>query len=205
MTAEARRVGVPGEGVRGGRVFGADVRPVDLELHAGHADGVGRVGGDGHRRARDSRPGDKHYHWEQRGVPFRFEVGPRDVDAGTLVLKSRLGAGAKEIIKLDDMTSPRWLQEKLDAAHAALFEKAKKFRDESIRRAATYDEMKKIIAEQGGFVRCYFIPDRGNEAKIKEETKATVRCIPFDQPPQPGKCIYTGRETTTEVLFAQAY
>ena len=154
---------------------------------------------------RDARPGDKHYHWEQRGVPFRFEVGPRDVDAGTLVLKSRLGAGAKEIIKLDDITSPQWLQEKLDAAHAALFEKAKKFRDESTRRASTYDEMKRIIAEQGGFVRCYFIPDRANEAKIKEETKATVRCIPFDQPATAGKCIYTGQETTTEVLFAQAY
>jgi prolyl-tRNA synthetase len=131
---------------------------------------------------RDSRPGDKHYHWEQRGVPFRFEVGPRDVDAGTLVLKSRLGAGAKEIIKLDDIASPQWLQEKLDAAHAALFEKAKKYRDDNTRRASTYDEMKKILLEQGGFVRCYFIPDRGNEAKIKEETKATVRCIPFDQP-----------------------
>jgi prolyl-tRNA synthetase len=65
--------------------------------------------------------------------------------------------------------------------------------------------MKKIVAEQGGFVRCYFIPDRANEAKIKEETKATVRCIPFDQPATPGKCIYTGRETTTRVLFAQAY
>ncbi len=154
---------------------------------------------------RDARPGDKHYHWEQRGVPFRFEVGPRDVDAAALVLKSRLGGGAKEIIKLDDIASPQWLQEKLDAAHAALFDKAKKYRDENTRPAASYDEMKKILAEQGGFVRCYFIPDRANEAKIKEETKATVRCIPFDQPATPGKCVYTGKETTTEVLFAQAY
>jgi prolyl-tRNA synthetase len=155
---------------------------------------------------RDARPGDKHYHWEQRGVPFRFEVGPRDVDAGTLVLKSRLGGGGgKEIVKLDEITSPQWLQEKLDAAHALLFEKATKFRDESTRPASTYEEMKKILAEQGGFVRCYFIPDRANEAKIKEETKATVRCIPFDQPDAPGKCIYTGRDTTTQVLFAQAY
>jgi prolyl-tRNA synthetase len=139
-------------------------------------------------------------------VPFRFEVGPRDVDAGTLVLKSRLGGGgAKETIKLDDINSPQWLQAKLDAAHAALFEKARKFRDENTRPASSYDEMKKILSEHGGFVRCYFIPDRANEVKIKEETKATVRCIPFDQPGSPGKCIYTGKETTTQVLFAQAY
>ena len=61
------------------------------------------------------------------------------------------------------------------------------------------------MKEQGGFVRCYFEPDRAAEARIKEETKATVRCIPFDQPDGPGKSIYDGRETRTQVLFAQAY
>ncbi len=154
---------------------------------------------------RDARPGDKQYHWEQRGVPFRIEVGPRDVDGGSFVLKSRTGGpGAKEIIKLADVT-PEWLKARLDAAHAAIFAKALAYRRENTRDAATYDDLKRLIKENGGFVRCYFKPDRAAEAKIKEETKATIRCIPFDQPPAAGKCIYSGDETTTQVLFAQAY
>jgi prolyl-tRNA synthetase len=152
---------------------------------------------------RDARPGDKQYHWEQRGVPFRLEVGPRDVDAGAMVLKRRLDRG-KETIALGDV-SAAWLRAKLDDLHNALLEKARKFRDENTRPASTYDELKQIIASQGGFVRCYFEPSRGNEAKIKEETKATVRCIPFDQPGTPGKDIYTGQETKTQVIFATAY
>src|SRR5687768_5624061 len=68
---------------------------------------------------RDARPGDKQYHWEQRGVPFRLEVGPRDVDAGAFVLKSRYD-GTKEIVKLDDVKDPNWLKTKLDKAHDML-------------------------------------------------------------------------------------
>jgi prolyl-tRNA synthetase len=152
---------------------------------------------------RDARPGDKQYHWEQRGVPFRIEVGPRDVDAGTFVLKSRYD-GSKTPIKLDEV-GPGWLRSRLDAAHDVLYQRALKFREDNTRRANSYDELKQILTEHGGFVRCYFNPDRGNEARIKDETKATVRCVPFDQPSKPGKDILTGDDTSTEVLFAQAY
>jgi prolyl-tRNA synthetase len=152
---------------------------------------------------RDARPGDKQYHWEQRGVPFRIEVGPRDVDAGAFVLKRRLDRG-KETGSANDV-SPQWLSGKLSEVQQAMFDKAKTYRDANTRRAGNYDELKKILAEQGGFVRCYFKPGREQEAKIKEETKATVRCIPFDQPGRAGKCIYTGEQTDVEVLFAQAY
>jgi prolyl-tRNA synthetase len=161
---------------------------------------------------RDSRPGDKQYHWEQRGVPFRIEVGPRDVDGGAMVVKKRLDR-SKEIVPLTTVT-PEWLSAQLDAVQTAMFEKARAFRDANMKTAATYDELKKIMADAtapgavGGFVRAYFKPDKAIEAKIKDETKATVRCIPFaDNGPdtQPGKCIYTGEETTTQVLFAQAY
>lgn len=152
---------------------------------------------------RDARPGDKQYHWEQRGVPFRIEVGPRDVDGGAFVLKSRIG-GTKEVIKLDDV-QPGWLKARLDAAHDALFKKAVDYREANTREAATYDELKQLVKEKGGFVRCFFKPDREAEAKIKEQTKATVRCIPFTQPGTSGKCIYSGEETSTQVLFAQAY
>jgi prolyl-tRNA synthetase len=152
---------------------------------------------------RDTRPGDKQYHWEQRGVPFRIEVGPRDVAQNVCVLKRRLDRG-KETVSLSEVSSA-WLSSKLHEVHAAMLERARTFREQNTRDASTYDEMKKILAEQGGFVRCFFEPDRGAEAKIKAETKATVRCIPFAQPGSAGACIYSGKQTTTQVLFAQAY
>src|SRR5205807_685181 len=128
---------------------------------------------------RDSRPGDKQYHWEQRGVPFRIEVGPRDVQQNVCVLKRRLDR-SKETVSLNDL-SPQWLSAKLRDVHTAMLEKARRFRDDNTRFAADYNQMKQILAEQGGFVRCYFEPDREAEARIKAETKATVRLIPFDK------------------------
>ena len=152
---------------------------------------------------RDVRPGDKQYHWEQRGVPLRMEVGPRDLAGGSVMLKNRVDK-SKEIVKLDDMSAD-WLRAKLDAAQQTLFERAKTFREASTRTAGTYDELKQIIEKDGGFVRCYFEPDRDAEAKIKAETKATVRCIPFDQPAEGGTCIFSGKPTKTQVIFAQSY
>ena len=152
---------------------------------------------------RDARPGDKQYHWEQRGVPFRFEVGPRDVAGGAFVMKRRLDR-AKETVQLATVTR-EWLRGKLEDVHHAMFDKALKFREESTRWADSYDQMKKILETQGGFVRCWFNPGKEVEARIKDETKATVRCIPFDQPGGEGKDIYTGEPSKTQVLFAQAY
>ena len=154
---------------------------------------------------RDNRPGDKQFHWEQRGVPFRMEVGPRDVDGGAMVVKKRLDR-SKEIVPLATVTAD-WLRGQLDAVQKAMLDKARAFRDASMHTATSYDEFKKLV-EAGGFVRCHFTPDRANEAKIKEETKATVRCIPFDyngDKATAGKDIFTGQETTTQVIFAQAY
>ncbi len=152
---------------------------------------------------RDSRPGDKQYHWEQRGVPFRIEVGPRDVDGGTFVLKTRLDRG-KAVVCLADVNAA-WLPARLNDAHNAMFEKAKNFREENTRTAHTYDELKQILKEHGGFVKCFFNPDRQAEERIKQETKATVRCIPADQPNEAGTDILTGQPAKTQVLFALAY
>jgi prolyl-tRNA synthetase len=151
----------------------------------------------------DERPGEKHFRWEQRGVPFRIEVGPRDADAESVVLKHRVDR-EKETVGLAGI-SPAWLRAKMDAAQAKLFERARAFRDANTRRASSYEELKGILAKDGGFVRCWFEPDGAAEERIKEETKATVRCIPLDQPGGKGKCIASGQETGTEVLFAQAY
>jgi prolyl-tRNA synthetase len=152
---------------------------------------------------RDARPGDKQYHWEQRGVPFRLEAGPRDVQGGSLVMKNRLNRD-KAVIPLANITA-EWLRQQMKVAHQAMLDRATAFRDANTRPAATYDEMKQILAEQGGFVRCHFQPDRRSEAAIKEQTKATVRCIPIGAAATPGKCIFTGADTDVEVLFAQAY
>jgi len=116
------------------------------------------------------------------------------VDAGAFVVKSRI-EGTKEVVKLEDVTAG-WLKARLDKAHDTLFEKAQAYRAANTRDVSTYDEFKQVIKEQGGFVRCYFKPDREAEAKIKEQTKATVRCIPFEQQGTAGKCIFSGEETT---------
>jgi prolyl-tRNA synthetase len=177
---------------------------------------VGRRSGDGlatyffdrttHQRIivdwRDARPGDKQYHWEQRGLPFRIEVGPRDVDAEAFVLKRRLDRG-KETVALGTATRD-WLSGKLQEVHQAMFDRALQMREQMTTPAESYNEMKKILTEKGGFVRAFFTPSRENEAKIKEETKATVRCIPFEQG-QTGRDIFTGEPTSTQVLFALAY
>ncbi len=152
---------------------------------------------------RDTRPGDKQYHWEQRGVPIRIEVGPRDVAAGAGLVKRRLDRG-KETVALDGFSAD-WLRGKLDELHKLMFDKALAFQQASTREATTYDELKQILSTEGGFVRCYFEPSPENEAKIKAETKATVRCIPFEQAGGEGTDVYTGRPTRTQVLFAQSY
>jgi prolyl-tRNA synthetase len=152
---------------------------------------------------RDARPGDKQYHWEQRGVPFRIEVGPRDVQANAFVLKHRLDR-VKETCQLADV-SAEWLQAKLDELHASLFERARAFRESSTRDVLTYDELKTTISGSGGFVRCYFEPSVEAEAKIKEETKATVRLVLLEPAADEGTCVYSGKPTRTQVLFAQSY
>ena len=125
------------------------------------------------------------------------------MDGGSFVLKNRIDK-SKEVVKLSDI-SEAWLRDKLNTAHIAIFEKARQFRDANTHWADTYDQMKQILKEKGGFVRCYFKPDRAAEAKIKEETKATVRCIPFDQPGTSGKDIFGGEETAIQAIFATAY
>jgi prolyl-tRNA synthetase len=152
---------------------------------------------------RDARPGDKQYHWEQRGIPFRIEVGPRDVTAGAFMLKRRLDR-SKESVPLAT-ASREWLVGKLDGVQAEMLEAARKRRDAGTTRAETYEQLKETIKTKPGFVRCYFKPDRVAEAKIKEEIKATVRCIPLDQPGKPGKCIFSGEQVDTEVIFALSY
>lgn len=152
---------------------------------------------------RDLRPVEKHFHWEQLGVPFRFEVGPRDVEKQTVVLKIR-ATGEKRFVPLAEIT-PEWFCNLLGQIQQAMFDKAKQFADSHTVEANSYEELKAALAARQGFVRCWFKENPEAEAKIKEETKGTVRCIPFAQAGGSGKCIFSGEEAQQQVLFSVAY
>jgi prolyl-tRNA synthetase len=152
---------------------------------------------------RDERPVEKHFHWEQRGVPFRMEIGPRDVEKGTFVLKIR-ATGEKRFVPLAEAT-PEWLAGLASEIQQSMFDKARSFRDQHTVEVDSYAGLKAALQERKGFVRCWFREDEAAEAKIKEETKGTVRCIPFEQPGGTGKCVYSGEEATEQVIFCLSY
>ncbi len=149
-------------------------------------------------------PGFKFNYWELRGVPLRLEVGPKDVANHTVALARRdiLGREGKSFVPQDDIAQT--VGKMLADIHANMLEKATRFRDDHIYEPKDYDEFKDIIANDG-WCFVWWKPNAENEARIKEETKATLRCIPLDQPGGKGKCIFSGEETTEKAYFARAY
>jgi len=148
-------------------------------------------------------PGRKFNEWEQKGVPFRLELGPKDLDAGVATVANRL-SGEKATVKLQDV--PTTLQAGLDAFHRDLFERAKSFRDAHTFEVSSYDEFKEKVEE--GFVYATHCGDPESEKRIQEETKATARCIPFEAPSAEGTvCVHTGKPSgyPRKVLFGRAY
>ncbi|HEX4207797.1 MAG TPA: proline--tRNA ligase [Ktedonobacteraceae bacterium] len=152
----------------------------------------------------ENTPGWKYNEWEMRGVPVRLEVGPRDVQNNNAMLVRRDNR-AKEPVSLDALETR--LPELLEEVQKALYQRALDFRKENTHYTESYEEFKQIIAEKRGFVRVKWAEDSAAEQAIKEETKATIRVIPFDQPEGgvKGKCIYTGKPATCEAIFARAY
>ena len=148
-------------------------------------------------------PGFKFNDWEMRGVPLRIEVGPRDVANNKLVIARRdvPGKAGKEVIALDTLHQKS--ASLLEDIQASLLQKATAFRDEHIHNAQTYDELKECV--QNGWAYSYWCEGKECEAKIKEDTKATTRCIPFNQNHEKGKCVVCGKETSTKAYFAKAY
>ncbi len=150
----------------------------------------------------ENTPGWKYNEWEMRGVPVRMEIGPRDVQNNSVMLVRRDNR-VKEVVSLDALETR--LPELLEEVQKALFQRAVEFREQNMHYTESYDEFKQIIAEKRGFVRVKWAEDSIAEQAIKEETKATLRVIPLDQPPVEGKCIYTGKLATCEAIFARAY
>jgi prolyl-tRNA synthetase len=148
-------------------------------------------------------PGFKYNEWEIKGVPLRVEVGPKDVDKGTVAVARRdvPGREGKSFVSQEGLTER--LTGLLEEIQAGLFQRALTFRQERTAPVSSYDELKAQV--ERGFAVAYWDGTTEDEKRIQDETRATIRCIPLDQPGAPGVCVYTGRETTRQVVFARAY
>ena len=149
----------------------------------------------------DRSPGYKFNEWEMKGVPLRIEVGLRDIENANIVVARR---DSNEKIILSNENAVNQIIDLLEEIQKGLFDQAKKFRDENTHTISSYDELKQII-EEGGFVRCGWDGTDETEAKVKEETKATIRCIPMDENPNELLCVYSGKPAKHEVIYAKAY
>ena len=149
----------------------------------------------------NNSPGFKFNEWEMKGVPLRMEVGPRDIKEQKVVLARRDEKG-KLFIPKDDVFEN--VQRILDNIQLKLITQARDFRDKNTHIAKDYEDFKSIISK-GGFVRCGWDGNSETEAKIKQDTKATIRCIPFDEDPEELTCVLTGQKAKHEVIFAKAY
>lgn len=148
-------------------------------------------------------PGFKYNEWEMKGVPVRIEVGPKDVEKGSVAMARRdiPGREGKSFVPQEGLTTR--ILALLDEIQQGLFSRALKFREDRTADVQTYDELKAQI--ETGFARAYWAGSTEDEKRIQEETRATIRCIPLDQPGTTGTCVYTGKETTQHVIFARAY
>jgi prolyl-tRNA synthetase len=151
---------------------------------------------------RDESPGFKYNHWELRGVPYRLEVGPRDVaaDQGVLVRRSDR---AKKPIGLAALAEA--LPGLLSGYQDALFQRALDFRTAHTHEVDEYASFRTILEEEGGFLMAHWCGDAACERQINEETGATIRVIPFDGPVEAGRCLIDGRPSERRVVFARAY
>ncbi|HLT41186.1 MAG TPA: proline--tRNA ligase, partial [Sphingobacteriaceae bacterium] len=152
---------------------------------------------------RDSyRPGFKFAEWELKGVPLRITIGARDLKNG-LVELARRDNQSKETVSKEGLSQR--IENLLDEIQQAIYEKALKFRTDNITLVNSYDEFKEVLEGKGGFISAHWDGTAETEKRIKEETKATIRCIPLNNKQEEGQCILTGKPSTQRVLFARAY
>ncbi len=149
-----------------------------------------------------NRPGYKFAEYEKLGIPVRLGLGARDLENGTIEVARR---DTKEKASVDIATITDHIVKLLDDIQANLLERARTYRDEHITRVDTWDEFVRTLDEKGGFVSAHWDGTGETEELIKTETKATIRCIPLNNPQEAGTCIKTGKPSTQRVLFARAY
>ncbi|MET3698617.1 prolyl-tRNA synthetase [Bacillus oleivorans] len=159
---------------------------------------VVRVGID----ASDKKPGWKFNEYEMKGIPLRLEVGPKDIENNQVVLVRR-DTGEKLFVSIDQIEDR--IVALLDEIQKNLFNKAKASREEKTATAATFDEFKKNLSGNPGFIKAMWCGDRACEDQIKEETGATSRCIPFEQESVSEQCVCCGKEAKHMVYWAKSY
>ena len=148
------------------------------------------------------RPGFKFAEYEMKGIPVRLGLGKRDLEQNVIEV-ARRDTKEKTSVSLDSIDS--FVQSLLSDIQSNLLQKAKDFRTEYTTEVENYDQFKEVIEDKGGFVSCHWDGTTETELKIKEDTKATLRCIPVDAVEEQGKCIYSGKPSNKRVIFAKAY
>ena len=155
--------------------------------------------------ADNKRPGFKFADYELKGVPVRLVIGGRDLENNTMEVMRR-DTLEKETVTCDGIET--YVQNLLEEIQANIYKKARTYRDSRITTVDSYDEFKEKI-EEGGFILAHWDGTVETEEKIKEETKATIRCIPFESlvegDKEPGKCMVTGKPSACRVIFARSY
>ncbi len=148
------------------------------------------------------KPGYKFNDYELKGVPIRISIGPRDIENRTIELARRDDL-TKSVVQLDSLVIE--VQKILKDIQLSLFNRAQNFRDKNITEVNNFKEFEKIITGNGGFVSAHWDGTIETELKIKNLTKATIRCIPIDDKKEKGKCILSGKESAGRVIFAKSY
>ena len=150
----------------------------------------------------NSRPGFKFAEYELKGVPVRIAMGLRDLDNNSVEV-ARRDTKEKKTVSLDGL--PEYVKTLLADIQQSMYNKAKAYRDSHITTADTMEEFERLLDEKGGFILAHWDGTAATEEAIKDRTKATIRCIPLDNPAEEGKCILTGQPSSQRVLFARAY
>ena len=149
-----------------------------------------------------SRPGWKFAEYEMKGVPVRVAIGARDLENGVVEI-ARRDTKEKQSVSMDGVDT--YIAELLDTIQQNIYQKALAFREAHITPVNTWDEFVKTLDEKTGFVSAHWDGTPETEEAIKQQTKATIRCIPLDAPEEAGTCILTGKPSNKRVLFARAY
>ncbi len=150
----------------------------------------------------NARPGWKFAEYELKGVPVRLAIGARDLEQNVVEV-ARRDTKEKRSVSLEGIA--QYAEALLKEIQETMFNKAKTYRDEHITPADDWDEFVKLLDEKGGFISAHWDGSAGTEEAIKDKAKATIRCIPLNNPKEEGKCILTGNPSSQRVLFARAY
>ncbi|MBC8006251.1 MAG: proline--tRNA ligase, partial [Verrucomicrobia bacterium] len=144
----------------------------------------------------------KFEEYELKGVPVRIAMGPRDLENGTVEV-ARRDTLEKQVVSIENIEL--FIQQLLNDIQENIFTKALNYRTQMTTPVDTFEEFKDILQNKGGFILAHWDGTAETEQKIKDETKATIRCIPFDQVAEDGVCVYSGKPSKGRVLFALSY